>query len=620
MIDAPDALKHGGHHPRPQLVRDHWADLSGPWEFARDPEGTAVMADVVFPLRITVPFAQESAASGIGETGFCRVVWYRRTITEDEVLAAGLDASRPRLLLRFGAVDHEATVWADGVLVGSHRGGQTPFAVELHSVAAVVGAHDADAPVAGDAETGARTWTIVVRAERPPLDLELPRGKQDWHESPHSIWYHRRTGIWQPVWLEAVPVVSIDRVAIVAEPERAAIEVSVELGGRYSDESVLEIEASYEGASLGSARVVGSGRTVTAVVPITALENGQARDELSWSPEHPRLVSLAVRVQAAEGGRGGAASSVDVIGSYAGIRSVGTAQHAMILNGRPRYIRAVLEQGYWPESHYTAPSAHALRAEVESIIRLGFDTARVHQKAEDPRFLYWADRLGLMVWAETANAYRYSSRAAAALTEEWTELVLRDRSHPSIITWVPINESWGVQDVRSDPRQQAFARGIADLTRALDGTRPVLSNDGWEHTDSDLWTIHDYHEDPEHFRERYATREQLLAMLDRGPDGRAIAAVGAHDRDQPFLLTEFGGIKLADAGGDAAWGWTVAADEDDLAARLAAFIAAVRSSDALAGFCYTQLTDTEQEMNGLLTADRRPKGDWAVLRAAITSS
>lgn len=602
MLNAPDALQQGGSHPRPQLVREQWTDLCGTWEFARDRHGSATFASVVFSERIIVPFAPESPASGIGEPGFCDAVWYRRKIGADDLRVAGYSDERPRVLLHFGAVDHRATVWVDGQLCGEHVGGQTPFFVELD-----------DTSMLGPD----RTWEIVVRAERPAGDLDLPRGKQDWHEEPHSIWYHRRTGIWQPVWLEAVPAVAVARVAIAPRIPDARLDLEIELDGVSCEVVEVIAEARFEGALIGAATVHASGRNLTVSVPVQALENGQARDELTWSPEHPRLVSVGVRVAASLPGDTPRAS-VDTIGSYTGIRSVGIDQDAFVLNGQPRYLRAVLEQGYWPESHYTAPSAAALREEVEAILRLGFNTARVHQKAEDPRFLFWADRLGLMIWAETANAYRFSARAVSLLAAEWSDLVRRDMSHPSIITWVPINESWGIQDVRTSPRQQAYARGLADLTRALDGTRPVLSNDGWEHTDSDIWTIHDYHQNPEHFRTNYATRDQLLAMLERGPDNRAIAAGGAEDRQQPFLLTEFGGIKLADAGDTRSWGWTVVPDEDAMAERLAEFIAAVRSSSALAGFCYTQLTDTEQEMNGLLTADRRAKGDEARLRAAIT--
>jgi hypothetical protein len=278
----------------------------------------------------------------------------------------------------------------------------------------------------------------------------------------------------------------------------------------------------------------------------------------------------------------------------------------------------VLAQNYWPDSHLAAPSAAALRREVELIRDLGFNTARVHQKAEDPRFLYWADRLGLMIWGETAGAYEFSPRAVGALVTEWTAIVERDRSHPSIIAWVPLNESWGVQHIAHDPRQRAFSRGISDLTRALDGSRPVISNDGWEHTDSDIWTVHDYEADPAVLSARYGSMEAFHAMLaDVGPAGRRLS-VGQTDGGEPIMLTEFGGVSYVDDAVDGAWGYSSASDPADFAARVAGIVGAVAASPILSGFCYTQLTDTGQETNGLLRADRTPKIPIEDVRRVVT--
>jgi hypothetical protein len=254
---------------------------------------------------------------------------------------------------------------------------------------------------------------------------------------------------------------------------------------------------------------------------------------------------------------------------------------------------------------------------VELILALGFNTARVHQKAEDPRFLYWADRLGLMVWAETANAYSFDERAVTALVSEWTAIVDRDASHPSIVVWVPLNESWGVQHIAHDPRQQAFSRSIADLTRALDGTRPVISNDGWEHAASDIWTIHDYEADPATLAERYGDDARLRTMLSGfGPAGRRMS-VGRLDEELPVMLTEFGGVSLK-TGDDEAWGYSTASDAAAFEKQVTAIVRAVERARPLAGFCYTQLTDTGQETNGLLYADRTPKVPIERIRAAVT--
>jgi hypothetical protein len=281
-------------------------------------------------------------------------------------------------------------------------------------------------------------------------------------------------------------------------------------------------------------------------------------------------------------------------------------------------VRAVLAQNYWPESHLAAPSPSALRREVELILELGFNAARVHQKAEDPRFLYWADRLGLLVWAETASAYAFNIQAMANLTREWVELVRRDRSHPSLIAWVPFNESWGVQHISHDQRQRSFSLSLTHLTRALDSSRPVVSNDGWEHTDSDIWTVHDYEGDGAVIAERYRTLKHVKRMLQGwGPAGRRMSTIHI-DRGQPIMLTEFGGVSLShpDATADA-WGYSQANDVASFEQQVCALLDGVNSSPVLAGFCYTQLTDTGQEINGLLYEDRTAKFPAERIRAAV---
>jgi hypothetical protein len=283
----------------------------------------------------------------------------------------------------------------------------------------------------------------------------------------------------------------------------------------------------------------------------------------------------------------------------------------------------VLGQGYWPESHLAAPDAAALRREVELVKELGFNAVRVHQKVENPRFLYWADRLGLLVWGEMANAFAFTVEAVRRFTTEWLDVLHRDVSHPCIVTWVPLNESWGVPDIATDPAQRAYATALAALTRAVDGSRPVISNDGWEHTDSDVWTVHDYADTGAVLRERYGpanARAAVTAVGVPGPAGRPIRVAGGTDRDQPLMLTEFGGVRFTPhtPADERTWGYSTAVDDEDFDRRLADLFAAVRASPGLAGYCYTQLTDTLQEANGLLDEHRRPKLAMARLRSIIT--
>jgi len=602
------ASEQDGRYPRPQLLRQDWTDLSGPWDFA---SGTAADLDELptFDRRIEVPFPPESPASGVGDTGYHPVVWYRRTLTAEEVAEAGGRGPGRRVLLHLGAVDHEADVWVDGHHVGHHVGGQTPFTCD---VTAVLGE--------GDSE-------IVVRAQDDPHDVSQARGKQDWREEPHVIWYRRTTGIWQPVWLETVAAEHVEELALTPDVPAGAVDVELRLSaaagvaagagdpaaGAGTDAPIsVRISADYEGELLAEQTVRALGRDVRIRLDLPRQHNGQQYEELLWSPETPRLVDVRVEVLRDD-------QVVDTVLSYTGLRSVAATGRRFLLNDRPYFVRSVLEQGYWPESHLAAPHAAALRREVELIKELGFNAARVHQKAEDPRFLFWADRLGLLVWGETANAYAFDPRAVSLLTAEWTDLVRLRRSHPSIVTWVPLNESWGVQHGSHVAAQRHYGLALAHLTRALDPTRPVVSNDGWEHTDSDIWTIHDYTPHGEELRARYGTADAVTTLLDGiGPAGRRMRLTDEPDRGQPVMLTEFGGVSLALTGDPQAWGYSTARDAADFADRLAEILDAVNRCEPLAGFCYTQLTDTGQETNGLLTAAREPKLPLAELRAIVT--
>jgi beta-galactosidase/beta-glucuronidase len=588
--------------PRPQLVRTHWAELGGKWGFAYDDTEVGEREAWYAPGRtlsgsIVVPFPPESAASGIGDDSIHDVVWYERDVPWEDVLAAGFDAGRPRLHLHFGAVDYRASVWVNGTLVGTHEGGHTPFSFDI--TAAIV-------------ETGVQR--IVVRAEDRAADVEQPRGKQDWQQEAHVVWYRRTTGIWQQVWLEATPDVFVEQLHLTPDLPEGMVRYELDLNRPpapgtlcrvrllHGDETIAEVSS-----TIGTQRHAGT-------VPVPRLRNGQDRDGILWSPESPTLIDALVTVESAEG--------VDAVSSYLGLRSVGVRDGRFLLNDRPVVLRSVLSQGYWPDTHLAAPSEAALREEVELIQSLGFNSARVHQKIEDPRFLYWADRLGLLVWAEAPSAYAFSATAVERLTREWMRAIDRDRSHPCVVTWVPLNESWGIQDVSHSPAQRAFASGLAQLTRALDPTRPVISNDGWEHLESDIFTVHDYDHDADVIRARYLDREAGDALRSGiGPCGRAMVLTSSLAEDAPLMLTEFGGIEfVADTSSapEHSWGYSTADTAEHFEHRLRRLYEALQASSVLAGTCYTQLTDTMQETNGLCTEDRTPKLDVQTIRDIVT--
>jgi len=536
-------------YPRPALRRREWVNLNGEWEFSAGHEPR-------FDRRILVPYCPQSPLSGIGERLPGDVVWYRRRFAAPEA---------DRLLLHFGAVDYRATAWVNGAEVARHEGGHTPFTTDITRAA------------------GSRDNVLVVRAEDPLADLTIPRGKQYWRDQSESIFYTPTTGIWQPVWLEPLPAQHIERLHVSPDLEGGCVDVAFAAAGR------VEIEASLRGTVVGRlSGLAGNGR-----VPL--------REVVAWSPESPRLYDLEVRLFDASG------RETDRVTSYFGMRKIETRDGRFWLNGQPYLQRLVLDQGYFPGGLLTASTDDDLRRDIELAKAFGFNGARKHQKVEDPRWLYWADVLGFLVWSEMPNAHEQSSEAEVRLTTEWREAVLRDRDHPSVVAWVPVNESFGLGPPADRAAQARFLVRLYRLTHELDGTRPVISNDGWEHALSDLCTIHDYSPAADLTR-RYRSLDSALAA---GGRSHALYLPGYSYRGEPLVISEFGGVALAGSGG---WGFAEAKGPDELVRTYRAMVEALMAPGPVEGFCYTQLTDIEQERNGLLTFDRLPKVDPELIR------
>ncbi|MGH3742552.1 MAG: glycoside hydrolase family 2 protein, partial [Micromonosporaceae bacterium] len=453
---------------------------------------------------------------------------------------------------------------------------------------------------------------LTVRAEDRADDGGQPRGKQDWELEPHGIWYERTTGIWQPVWLERVPDTYLAELQWTPDVTAARVRMEIRLNQVPTRPLTVRARLRLGSEVLAEQTVRVTGDGVDCDIALPLLGHNMWRNRLLWSPESPTLIDADVTVLDDE-------DAVDEVTSYLGLRSVGYGDGRFTLNGKPYYLRLVLEQGYWPESHLAAPNAEALRREVELIKDLGFNGARIHQKVEDPRFLYWCDRLGLLIWGEMANAYQFSDRAVRQLATEWQQVVRRDRSHPCVVTWVPLNESWGVVDIASQPAQRHYATALYHLTKALDPTRPVISNDGWEHTESDIWGVHDYAPVGESLATRWADPEQVRRMLTSVGPGRKRVVLGEPEwRGQPVVLTEFGGLSYAPEAGQKWFGYGTVETEDEFLELFTELVAAIADSRELAGFCYTQLTDTLQERNGLLDEHRNPKLPIAAIREAVT--
>lgn len=563
-------------HPCPQFMRKDWVNLNGEWEFEFDDEQAGDAAhwhsgSRPFSRRIQVPFAFQSKLSGIADSDFHDVVWYRRTFSTPESFKG------KRVILHFGAVDYDSYVWVNGMLVASHEGGHTPFHADI-----------TDALREG-------SNTLVVKAVDYSRDVTLPRGKQYWLADSASIFYTRTTGIWQTVWMEAVSPVYLEKVKFTPDIDRKEIEIRSFVKGCSAGKDVrLKVEISFNGAPLTEDvfRIKG-GHEARRIRLNDFNDHGLGG---WWTPEKPNLYDVTFTLL--EDGQ-----SCDEVSSYFGMRKISIEDGKFCLNNRPYFLKLVLDQGYFPEGNLTPPSDEAIKRDVELTKEMGFNGARKHQKLEDPRYLYWCDRLGLLVWGEAANAYEYSEEYVRRFTKEWQESVERDYNHPCIAVWVPLNESWGVPNVQIDQLQQQHALTMYHLTKSLDPTRPVVSNDGWEMLKTDLYNIHDYEWRREVLEDRYSTAEKAVGAM---PANRRLSVGGYAYDGEPIIVTEFGGIAYKKSEWEG-WGYSGADNDEDYAERLRAVIQPLLKSGVVQGYCYTQLTDVEQEINGLLTYDRKPK-------------
>ena len=502
-------------------------------------------ADRKFGRVIRVPFCPQSELSGLHDPEPGDEVWYRRRFDAP---------ASPRLMLHFGAVDHRATVWVNGEEVARHEGGHTPFSVDVSNVA------------------GRLDNELVVRAEDPLADRTVPRGKQHWTAHPEGIFYTATTGIWQTVWLEPLPERFVRGARLVPDFDAGAVRFEADADGD------VEAVVSFAGRELARRR--GDG---TIELP--------AGERHAWSPESPRLYSVTLSLDG------------DTAGTYFGLRKVEAREGRFWLNGEPYVQRLVLDQGYFAGGLMTAPSGAHLKRDVELARALGFNGARKHQKVEDPRWLGWADRLGLLVWAEMPSFREDTPDARRRHLAEWTEAVRLQRDHPSVVTWVPMNESDGL-----GPDPAPFLEELYRVTRRLDPTRPVVSNDGWQHATTDVCTLHDY------------APADVLAGRYRGLEGALEPGARPHPpflpgyryAGQPVIVSEFGGVALK---GDGGWHYSEADGPEGLLRTYREMVEALMAPGPVEGFGYTQLADVEQERNGLLRSDRTPKLDPALVRA-----
>lgn len=564
-------------YPRPDLQRSEWLNLNGQWEFEFDDnnmgeaEGWYYETGRSFSRKITVPFCYQSSMSGINDDGLHEIMWYKRTFDLPESF------TDKRVLLNFGAVDYYASVWVNGKHIGSHKGGYVPFKLEITNY------------------LKQKDNLLVVKVED-RYDTVQPRGKQYWKQKPDRCWYIANSGIWQTVWLEAVGEVYIDKIRLTPDIDKKCVLGEVFLDREVSGLS-MSIDIKYQGESKIKLDMDIKNRISKFIVYI---QEEDYIDEIHyWTPEKPNLYDVQLTIN-----KDG--SLADSINSYFGMRKISVQDDMILLNNKPLYQKLILDQGYWPESLLTPPSDEAIKYDIEMTKKMGFNGARKHQKIEDPRYYYWADKLGLLVWGEMPSSYNFNAEEIENVTREWVEFINRDYNHPSIITWVPLNESWGVRNIFVDKNQQDFGAALYYLTKALDGTRLISTNDGWENVKADICAIHDYIAWGNEFVGKYGNKDVFKEMI---PEGRPIFAQGFEYAGQPILLTEYGGIAFENVDREA-WGYNGAVkDEKSFIERYSSITGAVRGTSYIKGYCYTQLTDVMQEINGLMTMDRKLKVD-----------
>ncbi|MFC5651821.1 glycoside hydrolase family 2 protein [Paenibacillus solisilvae] len=562
-------------YPRPQLVRSQWQNLNGEWEFEIDHGKSGKARDYHNPKhelnqRILVPFCPESKLSGIENKDFMAAVWYRRSFTIPESWKQG------RVLLHFGAVDYETEVWINGTSVGKHRGGYSSFSFDI-----------SDQITDGE-------QVVTVYAEDDVRSGLQPRGKQSAQFHSHGCDYTRTTGIWQTVWLESVPATYLSSVRITPDYANGYIHLEASIAGD-ANGYVLEAETSFAGQDTGRLQVTAGTSAVKASLALSDIH--------LWEPGNGRLYDLKLRLVNASKG------IADEVSSYFGLRSVQLDGKAVRINGKSVFQRLVLDQGFYPDGIYTAPSDEALRNDIEISLGLGFNGARLHEKIFEPRFLYWADRLGYLVWGEHANwgLNITSPKGLAQFLPEWMEAVERDYNHPSIIGWCPFNETWDFDGQKQD---NDVLRIVYQVTKAVDPTRPVIDTSGNFHVVTDIFDVHDYDQNPESFKARYEPMKSGGAVFESFPNRQRYGG-------QPYFVSEYGGIWWNPEQADSkSWGYgDRPTSEDAFITRYKGLTDVLLDHPLMFGFCYTQLYDVEQEVNGLYTYDRKPKFEPGIIHA-----
>ena len=571
-------LKIRNEYPRPQFRRDEWLSLNGIWEFEFDDNHDGDLrgihnGNVKLSKEINVPFTYQYPESGIGDKEFHDTLWYRRSFV--------CDKADKDVILGFNASDYITTVWVNGYYAITHQGGFAPFTVDISKYVK-------------------QGENVIVVKCYDPLDPTIPRGKQSWINDPFSCWYVPNSGIWQSVWIDYVGKDSIEDFSITPDIDTNSFSGEIKLRNSIAD--LIEIKVFYENKLVKRQMFSIDGKYTR--YSINMMEINFVDEITYWAPEHPNLFYVDICAYKDN-------VLLDTVHTRFGMRKIHVQDGRILLNNKPLYQRLILDQGYWKNSGLTPPSIEEIKKDVLLTKELGFNGARKHQKFEDPYYYYYADEIGLLTWCEMPSAYNFNSDEVSYVTKEWQEIVNTAKKFSSVITYVPLNESWGVRKLMLNVEQQNFAKSLYYLTKSIDGSRLVSTNDGWENiSDSDLLAIHDYASLGDELKAKYNENTYNNAFQ----TFRRVLSNGNEYKGQPVLLSEFGGIMFEKDQHNGNWGYNSAAKNDEeFFARLKSLVDGIYEAD-YQGFCYTQLTDVQQEVNGLLDDDHNLKIDAEKVR------
>lgn len=565
-------------YPRPQFQRTDWMNLNGTWtysfDFGRTGQNKRWQESKGFNDKILIPFCPESRLSGVAHTDFINTIWYQRTLDVPQQWKG------KNIMLNFGAVDYEATIYIDGKEVDKHFGAGSSFSVDITPYV-----------------TPGKSANLVIRVDDDLRGGMQPGGKQCTEFQSGGCSYTRTTGIWQTVWMEPVSPQGLEHVFCVPDVDQSQFVIHPQFYGSQQGNTLT--------ATLTDGKKVVAEKTVPAddanvvVLPV--------KKPRLWCPEDPHLYNLKYTVRNAKG------EVVDEVESYAGLRKVHVAGGYFYLNNKPYYQRLVLDQGFYPEGIWTAPTDDDLRKDIEMSIAVGFNGARLHQKVFEERYYYWADRLGYLTWGEEASWVLdvNNENAVRNFLTEWSDIVVRDRNHPSLVTWTPLNETWGARP----GTYIRFVKDLYNLTKAMDPTRPINDASGDGHVKTDIWSVHDYSREPEKLIENMTIKKGVEPYRNMKDQNFLAKYAG-----QPYMLDEFGGLPwIKESERATSWGYGSNIDtKEDFYKILENEIDAIKACPNVVGFCYTQITDVEQEKNGIYFYDRTPKFDTERLKAIFT--